>query len=148
MAPLHRAFPFAKVDAVAMLIGNQLDLDMPWTLDQLLQINFTRTKAPLRFALRAFQRPCKLFSAFTARMPLPPPPAAAFSITGIPNSPQRLCFRRDRQSLARSQEHVASSGIRSLTGASLRAEHPHGIRGWPDKLDASCIAGIREGSIF
>ena len=83
MAALHGTLALTQVDAVAVLIGQHLDLDVPRPLDQLFEINLIGAEGALRLALRAPSKAAfNLRGEVTARIPLPPPPAAAFSITG------------------------------------------------------------------
>ena len=51
MAPLHRAVALKKIDAIAMRIGEHLDLDMARTLHILFDQHRIIAKAVLRFAL-------------------------------------------------------------------------------------------------
>ena len=83
MTALNGTLAFAEIDRVAVLVRQHLHLDVPGIEDGLLEVNFAVAERPLRLALRRFQRRIATPRALcTRRMPLPPPPAAAFSITG------------------------------------------------------------------
>jgi len=56
MAALQRAFAFAEVDRVAVLVGQHLHLDVARIDDGLLDINFAVSKRPFRLTSRRFQR--------------------------------------------------------------------------------------------
>jgi hypothetical protein len=47
---LHRALAFTEVDTMAMLVGEDLNLDVARTLDELLEIDLSGTKGTLGFA--------------------------------------------------------------------------------------------------
>ncbi len=57
VAALHRAFALAEVDAVAMLVGENLHLDVPRILDELLDIDFAVAERALCFAARSSRTP-------------------------------------------------------------------------------------------
>ena len=52
MPPLQRTLAFAKIDRVAMLVGEHLHLDVPRIDDRLLDINFAIAERALRLAAR------------------------------------------------------------------------------------------------
>ena len=83
MAPLQRAFPLAQVDQVAVLVAQDLDLDVARILDQLLDIHLAAAEGALGFARCVADSGLQfVFVIQRRRMPLPPPPAAALSSTG------------------------------------------------------------------
>src|SRR6185436_15366884 len=56
MAPLHRAVALAEVDGVPVLVGEHLDLDVPWVLEVLLHV-YDRVRER-RLRLRTRHRDC------------------------------------------------------------------------------------------
>ena len=55
MTALHGAFALAELDAVAVLVGEDLHLDVARVDDELLDIDFVVAKRALRFALRSLE---------------------------------------------------------------------------------------------
>src|SRR5205085_9433965 len=55
MTALDRAFAFAEIKDVAVLVAQHLDLDMPWLLDELLDEDAVVAEAVETFALHAFE---------------------------------------------------------------------------------------------
>ena len=83
MAALHGALALAEIDDVAVLVAEDLHLDVARILDELLDVDFAVAEGALRFAARVLEGGLQILAASdTMRMPLPPPPAAAFSMTG------------------------------------------------------------------
>ncbi len=41
MTPLYRTLPFPQADNVAVLVGQNLELDVPWPLDEFLHVEVT-----------------------------------------------------------------------------------------------------------
>ena len=83
VAALHRAVALEQVDQVAVLVAKQLDLDMAGAAHQLLEIDLVVAEGRFRLAPRA---PSTVRSVrpgrSMVRMPRPPPPQQAFSISG------------------------------------------------------------------
>ena len=66
-------------------VAEDLDLDVPRPLDHLLEVDGRVAERAERLGLRALERRTRARPrSATIRMPLPPPPADAFSITGKP----------------------------------------------------------------
>ena len=83
VAALDGALALAQIDRVAVLVRQHLHLDVPGVDDGFLEVNFAVSESPLRLALCRFQRGLQLLRRTApGACPLPPPPAAAFSITG------------------------------------------------------------------
>ena len=67
----------------ALVVGQHLDLDMAGALDELLEVHTGITEGLERLRRRGFQSSRRARPAScTTRIPLPPPPAAALTITG------------------------------------------------------------------
>jgi hypothetical protein len=79
---LHRAVALEQVDAVAERVGEYLDLDVARTLEVFLRQHLVVAEGTDRFALARGQRLLEVAVFSITRMPLPPPPADAFSSTG------------------------------------------------------------------
>ena len=83
MPALDGAFALAQNLDVAVLVGQHLKFDVPRMLDQLLHVHVAAGKRRAGFLLRLRQQmPAIPRRLRTTRMPRPPPPAEAFSITG------------------------------------------------------------------
>ena len=146
--PLDGAFAFAQVDDVAMRIGQNLELDVACALDQPLEIYFAITKGCPASRRAACSALSKSSGRLTRRIPLPPPPAAALTISGKPTS-----------SAARHQVLIAqtafSAGHDRHTGAGHRlacgnlvAHRGDGVRGRTDKSNAFIPTGLGKVGTF
>ena len=83
MAALHRAVALEQVDAVAVRVGEHLDLDVARLQHVLLDQHAVVAEARLRLALARGERGGEVARRWsTRRMPLPPPPALALISTG------------------------------------------------------------------
>src|SRR5262249_61086055 len=56
VAPLNRALTLAHMDHGAVLVAENLKLDMPWRLDVLLEIDVAHAEGRLGFPLRGLER--------------------------------------------------------------------------------------------
>src|ERR1700758_2739313 len=61
MTALNRAFPFAKMNNLAVLVAQHLKLDMPRIFDETLGINIGSAESLLRLAARSLVSGQKLF---------------------------------------------------------------------------------------
>ena len=52
MAALDGAFPLAKAHDIAVLVGEHLELDVPWPLDELFHVQVAIAKGVERFGRR------------------------------------------------------------------------------------------------
>ncbi len=77
-----RAFALAQVNHFAVLVAQHLNFDMPRMLQKLLHVHVGSAKSLLRFASRRLVSASNSSLLRTTRMPRPPPPAAAFRISG------------------------------------------------------------------
>ncbi len=85
MAALDRAIALAEMDDVAVLVGKDLDFDVAGVGDRPLQDQLVRTEGARRLGARPRQRVGEIARReATSRMPRPPPPAAALTISGKP----------------------------------------------------------------
>ncbi len=83
VAPLYGAVPFEQMHYGAMMVAQQLDLHMAGAAHQLFQIDFPVAEGGFRLAAtRDLTSPIRSASVSMARMPRPPPPQLAFSISG------------------------------------------------------------------
>ncbi len=80
---LHRAVAFPQVHDVARAVRDDLDLHVARVLQVLLQVDGAVGEGLFRLVRGDGQDVGQLAAlSRTMRMPLPPPPAAAFTITG------------------------------------------------------------------
>ena len=82
VAQLHRAVALEEMHDIALAVAQHLDLDMPWPRHDLLQEQRAVAERGLGLALGSARRRRPSLRAWPPRMPRPPPPAEAFSITG------------------------------------------------------------------
>ena len=82
VAALDRAFALAEVEDVAVLVAEHLDLDVARRLDELLDEHAVVAEAGEPLALDRLEALAHVLLVNARRMPLPPPPAEAFIITG------------------------------------------------------------------
>ena len=82
MPPLHRAIAFEQMHQVAVLVAEELHFDMARAGDELLDEDIGAAEGRERFALGLLERRGEILSALTTRIPRPPPPLAAFRMTG------------------------------------------------------------------
>ena len=81
--PLDRALALAEVHDVAVLVAEHLELDVARRLDVLLDVDVADAEGGLGLALRGLHGACTSSAgARTTRMPRPPPPAVALTMTG------------------------------------------------------------------
>ena len=86
MAALNRALALAEVHDRAVLVAEDLELDVARRLDVLLDVDVADAERRFGLALRRLERVRQLAGARTTRMPRPPPPAVALMMTGYPIS--------------------------------------------------------------
>ena len=83
MSPLDRAVALAEVDAVPVLVEEDLDLDVTRAFDEPFQDQPLVAERALRLAAgRGELRREARRASRTVRMPLPPPPAAGLTRIG------------------------------------------------------------------
>ena len=82
VAPLQRAVALAEMDDVAVRIGEDLDLDVARVLDGALEQEPGVAERALASAAAEASAASSPASLATSRMPRPPPPATALTISG------------------------------------------------------------------
>ena len=82
MAPLDRAVALAEVDAVAVGVEQDLDLDVAPALDEALEDQPVVAERGAPRVARPRARPRGDRGSRTVRIPLPPPPAAGLTRSG------------------------------------------------------------------
>ena len=83
MPPLDRAIALEQVDEVAVVVAQDLDFEMPGTLDELFEEDVGHAERGPRLASWPPRSPRSSPSAeSTTRIPRPPPPIDALTITG------------------------------------------------------------------
>ena len=83
MAALDRAVALAQVDADAVPVAQHLDLDVTRLLDELLEIQLGGAEGGAALRTGTWRRRAPAISrSRTMRIPRPPPPAAALTMTG------------------------------------------------------------------
>ena len=80
--PLDGALALEEVDDVAVVVGEDLDLDVPRPRERLLEVDALVAEGAPGLGSRAGECLASSAGRATSRRPLPPPPAAALSITG------------------------------------------------------------------
>src|SRR4029077_15134801 len=145
MTPLDGTFALAQAHHVAILVGEDLKLDMPWTLDELLHVEIAIAEGSSGLRLRRCEQAGELlFTAHNAHA------AAA--------APGRRLDDHRKTDLARPFQRFAVVGEDSFgtrkngyarllptrPGLSLFAHEPGNFRRWPDKLDIAGLGNLGE----
>ena len=107
VASLHCAIAFKQVHQPAVAIPKYLHLDVPRAPDELLEVHLVVAKAAFASRRATGNSSASCSSLSTTRMPRPPPPQLAFSITGYP---------MPRASCAHSVIFVGSGGVAGIIG--------------------------------
>ena len=95
VAPLDRALALAEREHAAVLVAEHLDLDVAGRHERLLEVERAVAERRLRLGAGPSSTPPRARPGRdTSRMPLPPPPATAFSSTGIAELAPRPCGPR------------------------------------------------------
>ena len=84
MAALDGAFAFAQRDHLAVMVAEDLDLDVARAGEIFLEEDAAVAEGRLSLARGGFERGFEAGASGTTRMPRPPPPAAAFTRIGKP----------------------------------------------------------------
>ena len=149
MPALQRTFPFAQVNQIAVMIADDLDLNMPRLLNHLLDINFARLEGPLRFARSIADSRFQ----FALRIHAPHPLAAAargglqqHRITNFPRQLARMLQIRGRLFAARHHRNIHL--LRQSSCRGLRAQPPDGIGRRSNKHDPRSLARRRKLAIL
>ena len=79
MTPLDAALPFEEVDHVARAVAEDLELDVPGVLQELLEVDSVVSERGAGNAPALRERPREVLRRPTRDIPLPPPPADAFT---------------------------------------------------------------------
>ena len=82
IAALHRAIALAERDRIATAVAEDLHFDVPRVLDELLEIHARMREVRGAEPHDGIERRFELRGVATQDMPIPPPPAVLFSITG------------------------------------------------------------------
>ena len=132
-----------------MVVAEHLDLDVAGRRDHLLDVQRAVAERRLRLGRRALRRrPGGRRAPSTTRIPLPPPPAAAFSRTGKPSS------LGGRERLVRAGDALRARNERDagLAHLGLRARlvaHPlHHLGGRPDEHEVVVLARADEVGVL
>ena len=149
VTPLDGAVALEEVDDRAEGIGENLDFDMARPLDEFLQIDVVLAEGGLGFAARAVRSRTSVASSGMTRMPRPPPPQDAFSMTRVADAPGlRLGDLDVGRKRVRRRHHRHADRDREIARRDLVAEHAHGVRRRSDEDDPRRGAGFREVGVF
>src|SRR5204862_1062862 len=149
MAPLDRAFALAEVDDDAVVIAENLELDMARRLDVLLDVDVGDAEGRFRFALRDLDRVRQL-----RRRPHHPHPASAASRRRLDDDGkadvlrylQRLVFTVDWAVAAGQDRHTRL--LHHSPGAGLVAHQPDHLGIGTDEPDVTRFAHFRQIRAF
>ncbi len=149
MAPLNAAFAFAQVNHFAMLVAQNLKLNVPRMLQESLRVNVGRAKCLLRFAARRFVRRQQLF-----RLPHNAHATAAATcdclqyqrVTNVRGFFRELHFTLDRAIAAGNRRQAR--GFHFTPRAVLLAHHFDDFRARTDKRDFTRLAHLCKVGVF
>src|SRR5581483_7514369 len=149
MAPLHRALTLAEMHDVAVAIAQDLNLDVPWIEDELLDIDFAAAEGALGLAGGIAHRGFQFILAVNSAHSLP---AAArrrlqqHRITELPRDAAHLV--RIGEGILHARNHGNARGLRKLPRARFRAKTPNGPRRRTDKRQPLGLAAGREFGVL
>ena len=146
---LDRAFALAEGDAVAMLVGKDLDFDVTRTFDELLEIDFAGTERALGFATGGGEGGGQIFRTIHGAHTFAAAAGSGLQHDGIANACGNvggLFGRGEAMNAAGSAGHTRFVG--GLAGVGLGTENAHGRRRRPDELDAAVLAHLSEICVF
>ncbi len=147
--PLHRALPLPQIQTPAMLIRHQLNLDMPGPLDQLLQIDLARPKAPLRLATGRHISCRQILRPGHSAHTLPTAARGCLQHHGIPNRAGHAnSLIHISQPRHRSRHPRHTRRIRRLSRPRLRSQHPHHTRWRTDKSHPGSLTSLSKVRIL
>src|SRR3984885_347423 len=149
MAALHRTFALAEINAMAMLVGKELDLDVAGTFDELFEINLARSEGALGFTLRGLKRSFEFIAmsdrahAFTAATGRCLEHHRIADLAG-----HRICLFERGKAPGRARNARHTGLVRRLAGADLRPQGAHGVCGRTDEFDRRLLAGFGEAGVL
>ena len=149
MPALHAAVAFPEVDHVAVQIGEDLDLDVPRSIDVFFEVDVAIAEGGFGFGLGLLERDFSDRSLPATRIPRPPPPATALISTGKPTSWAR---RSASSSLSTTPSLPGTTGTPALPGNApglvLVAEPSHRLGSRADEVDLAAAANFVEMGVL
>ncbi len=112
---------------VAVGIPQDLYFDVPRPPDELLEIDLVLAEGGFGFAPRRATLSMSCDESSTMRMPRPPPPQLAFSITGKPTAPAMARISLSSPERRRRRHHRHSGGGREIARLHLVSQPAHGV---------------------
>ena len=147
--PLHRAVAFPEVDDVAVLVGQDLDLDVAGAFDVLLEVDVGVAEGGLGLGLCLLQGRFERQVVRRDRIPLPPPPAAALISTGKPISwATRSASFSSSTSDRRCRARRARRPPARAAGLVLVAQQLHRLGRRADEVDLAAAADLVEMGVL
>jgi hypothetical protein len=143
VAALDRALALEEVHGVAVVVGQDLDLDVARPQERLLQVEASVAEGG-RASRRARSRAEASSRASHQPQPLPPPPAAALSMTGSRCARPRGGARRVVERLAACRAPRARPPPRPAAGRGLLAHERDRLAARADEDEPGLLAGARE----
>src|SRR5579871_5129011 len=149
MPPLERTIALAQPDAVAVVVGEDLDLDVARTLDGALEVDRGVAKGGAGFAHRLAEGGLELRGIVDHAQALAATPGDSFerhrksnfvgggaNLGGVVQRLERAWYDRHAR------------GAHQLARLGLESQVAHRLRRRSDKRDARLAASVGEGSVF
>ena len=153
VAPLHRAVALEEIDSAAVLVAEDLHLDVARRREVALDEQAVVGEGGERLAPRAVDRASRSSSAvFTMRIPFPPPPSTALRSTGLPSPKPHVRLRSSVSQSCAVPWYPGSSGTPASSisrfAASLDPMSRIDCAGGPMKASPASLATASANSAF
>ena len=140
-----RAFALAEVDDVAVVVGQDLHLDVPRRVDQPLQEEGVIAEGAAATRRAVASVAAMSSSRSTTCMPLPPPPAEGLISRGKPTpGAASISAASVKPGSAMPGTHGHAVGHHVVLGTDLVAHDLDGVNAGADERDAGCVQGLGE----
>jgi hypothetical protein len=149
VAALDGTLALTEPHRIAVLVGQQLHLDVAGVDDGFFDIDFAVSERTLCLALGGFQRRAQFLPRVHQSHALATAAGRGFQHDGIANAFGDFFAFLSRSEASRRSWNKWNAGFFHLPpGAGFRAHQIHGVRSWSDKFHARIGAGLRELRIF
>src|ERR1051326_2707308 len=149
VASLDRAFPFAEVNRVSVLVGKYLHFDVAGDEHCFFQTNSAVAEGTLGFALSRFQSRIEIGGVMHQTHALAASSGSSFQHYGIADLACDSMSLLGRLEAACCTGHEWNFGnLHVLPRPGLRAHHLHGSGGWAYELDARIRTSLSKPGVF
>src|SRR5712691_7878768 len=145
MTPLDRTLALAEVDEVAVVVAEDLELDVPRVLEIFLDVDVADAEGRLCLALRRPQEVAKIAGRADDAHAAATAAGHRFDhhrVADVPGALERLLFAVNRTVAARQHRHAGF--LHRAAGPRLVAHQLDHVRIGADEADVACLADLRE----